>query len=112
MNAFITLGQVDLGDAKYINGYGIKGRKVKFLKKHVSSRWNDSIIHENNETILVYQNCFGDPWVNYVKPALDNTSEDDLILVKVFPPDGYFYVKKRHIVQEGSGHSLFTVVSQ
>ena len=110
MNAFVTFGQVDLGDSKYIWGYGIKDGKVKFLKKDVRSRWNDSIFHENNETIFMYQNCFGDTWVNVVKPALDNTPEDDLILVKVFPPDGYFYVKKRHIVQEGNGHSLFTVV--
>jgi hypothetical protein len=113
MNAFVTFGQVR--DFKYIYGYGIEDGKVTFLKKNVrSSRWNDSFIHdnENNETILIYQNCFGDTWVNDVKPALDNTPEDDLIVVKVFPPDRYFYVKKRHIVEEGRGNSLFTVVSQ
>ena len=106
----MTSGRAQLTRAEYLYGYGIEDNTVVYLKKNLGANWQDNWYEEGDEVVFRYQNCFGPLWHAKVKPALNNTSSDALIVVQVFPLEGYFYVTKRQISQNPKGFSTFTVV--
>ena len=90
-------------------GYGIVDDRVAYLVKKKNSKWKDKWVRENDETVFVYQNCWGDAWQDTVRPALNNTPGAALILVMV-EEEGLYFVRKRNITQGAKGRSTYTLL--
>ena len=113
MEGYSIAGQARLPRVHhYIYGYGISDGRVVYMKKDMNRGWEDSWYRDGDDIVFKYQNCYGPPWENKVKPALNNTPDDSVMILQAFPPDHYFYVKKRHISQHGKGESTFTVLAR